>query len=181
MDEAVTQLAKLYHEHGPALLTYLRHRFDGVESAEDLLQETLLQAARRPGRLTEAVSPRAWLFAIARNVGLTALRRRKLTVALPAVVPVDQTRTDPRVEQMRAVIVQLPDHQREVLELRLRDELSYEEIAVVLKIPVGTVRSRLHHAVRRLREELTGWKPVPHKTYRPNLAKCSGRAPYRPS
>ena len=81
MDEAATQLATLYRTHGPALLTYLRRAFGGVEPAEDLLQETLLQAARQPGRLAEAVSPRAWLFAIARNVALTAIRRRRTTDA----------------------------------------------------------------------------------------------------
>jgi RNA polymerase sigma-70 factor (ECF subfamily) len=55
---------------------------------------------------------------------------------------------------MREAICCLPEIHREVLELRLRDDLSYEEIAQVLNIPVGTVRSRLHHAVRGLRERL---------------------------
>jgi RNA polymerase sigma-70 factor (ECF subfamily) len=48
----------------------------------------------------------------------------------------------------------LPPQIRETLDLRLRDELSYEEIAAVLAIPVGTVRSRLHDALRKLQSEL---------------------------
>ena len=48
----------------------------------------------------------------------------------------------------------MPREMRETLELRLADELSYEEIAAVLEIPVGTVRSRLHNAVKKLREEM---------------------------
>ena len=51
-------------------------------------------------------------------------------------------------------VARLPEPFREVLELRLREELSYGQIAQVLEIPVGTVRSRLHHAVQRLRESL---------------------------
>ena len=154
MGDAVSQLAALYREHGAALLAYLRRTFGQVDSPEDLLQETLLQAARRPGRATGAVSPRAWLFTLARNVGVTALRRRKPTAALPQDVPASNGREDPRLDRLRRAIAELPDHQREALELRLSDELSYEEIAAVLEIPVGTVRSRLHHAVRRLREAM---------------------------
>ena len=56
---------------------------------------------------------------------------------------------------MRKAIAQLAPELRETLELRIEQELSYEEIAGVLEIPVGTVRSRLHHAVRRLRAALT--------------------------
>jgi RNA polymerase sigma-70 factor (ECF subfamily) len=53
---------------------------------------------------------------------------------------------------MRRAIGRLPPHQRETLQLRLVDDLSYDEIAAVLEIPVGTVRSRLHNAVRTLGE-----------------------------
>jgi RNA polymerase sigma-70 factor (ECF subfamily) len=63
---------------------------------------------------------------------------------------------DPRLENMRAAIAGLPEALRETLALRLRAELSYEEIAETLQIPVGTVRSRLHDAVRRLRAAVSG-------------------------
>ena len=62
---------------------------------------------------------------------------------------------DPRLERVRSAIEVLPEAQREALELRLRDGLSYQEIADVQNVPVGTVRSRLHHAMRRLREIVT--------------------------
>ena len=55
---------------------------------------------------------------------------------------------------MHNAIAALPTAQREVLELKLQHELTYEEIASVLEIPIGTVRSRIHHAVLRLRETL---------------------------
>jgi RNA polymerase sigma-70 factor (ECF subfamily) len=61
---------------------------------------------------------------------------------------------DPRLEVMREGIARLNAASRQVLELRLQRELSYEEMAATLGVPVGTVRSRLHHAVRQLREHL---------------------------
>ena len=57
---------------------------------------------------------------------------------------------------MRRAVADLPAEHRETLELRLHHDLSYEDIAQVLGIPVGTVRSRLHNAVRRLRVRLCG-------------------------
>ena len=159
MDEALTHLAAVYREHGAALLGYLHRAFGRVEPAEDLLQETLLRLARRPEPLLDAAKPRAWLFSVARKVGLTALRRRKPTEPLPAELPATPAGSgvpaNPALERMRAAIDRLPSPCRETLVLRLSGELSYEEIAAVLNVPVGTVRSRLHHAVRALRAALT--------------------------
>jgi len=151
VDDALTRLEALYRDVGPGLLAYLRRRFGDHHAAEDLLQETFLQASRRMEWLAEAVSPRAWRFAIARNVALTAQRRRRPMQRLPADVATAGQPVDARLEHVRRAIAELPDMFRETLELRLRDELSYEEIADVLQIPIGTVRSRLHHALRRLR------------------------------
>src|SRR5205823_5165571 len=117
---------------------YLR-RHAGA-AADDLLQETFVQAIRGAGRFAEAISPRAWLFAIARNVAIAARRRLRLHAPLPTDCAADlQPAEDPRLEAMRSAIARLPDGQREALELRLRDDLSYEEIADVLRIPIGTV------------------------------------------
>ena len=155
MNEAVARLESLYRDVGPGLLRYLRRRFGDAGQAEDLLQETFSQAARCLQRLSQAGSPRAWLFTIARNVGVTALRRHRKLNPLPAELPARERPEDPRLDSVRQAVSGLPDTLREAIELRLREELSYEEIAAVLEIPVGTVRSRLHHAVRRLRAAVT--------------------------
>jgi RNA polymerase sigma-70 factor (ECF subfamily) len=97
---------------------------------------------------------RAWLYAIARHVAATAYRRRRSMERLPAALAEPQEAEDPRLERMHQAIAELPMPMRETLELRLRSELSYEEIASVLEIPVGTVRSRLHGALQRLRAAL---------------------------
>ena len=155
-DDAVTRLEALYRDVGPNLLSYLHRWLGDLHAAEDSLQETFCQAARKVERLSQAVSPRAWLFAIARNVAVTAHRRRRATVPLPGELPAVEQTEDPRLGPVRQAILGLPAGLREVLELRLRDELSYEEIADVLQVPLGTVRSRLHYALQRLRVAVTG-------------------------
>ena len=112
---------------------------------------------RRDGQRQAAESPRAFLFGIARHVGLTALRRAKQSRTQPigevAAAPCAESKED--LQRMRLAMAELPEQIRETLELRLRDELSYEEIAAVLEIPLGTVRSRLHTALRLLRAAMT--------------------------
>ena len=101
--------------------------------------------------------PRAWLFGIARHLLAGHFRRQAKAEPAGEIPPetVAGDSEDRRLPAMREAIAQLAPELRETLELRLADELSYEEIASVLGIPVGTVRSRLHHAVRRLRAALT--------------------------
>jgi RNA polymerase sigma-70 factor, ECF subfamily len=153
MAHSQAKVESWYRDHAAGLLRYLARRF-GREGADDLLQETFVHALRRPQRASEAVSPRAWLFGIARHVGLNAFRRRREMAGLPEDVRAPSDEGDERIAEMREAIVKLPEEMRETLELRLADELSYEEIAAVLEIPIGTVRSRLHNAVKKLREEL---------------------------
>ena len=153
MAESQAKVEGWYREHGSALLRYLARRF-GHQGADDLLQETFVQALRKRQRMGETVSPRAWLFGVARHVGISALRRRKVMAELPEGFAARDSEADERLDEMRRAIAKLPEEMRETLELRLADDLSYEEIAAVLEIPVGTVRSRLHNAVKKLREEI---------------------------
>ncbi len=123
--------------------------------AEDLLQETFVRAMGKREECLGAESPRAFLFGIARHVGLTAARRAKVrrTEAIGEVAARSEEK-DEALEAMHGAIGRLPDQVRETLEFRLREELSYEEIAGVMGIPVGTVRSRLHTALRMLKADL---------------------------
>jgi RNA polymerase sigma-70 factor (ECF subfamily) len=154
MDTQLDQLERLYCEMGPALLGYFRRQPALAGTAEDLLQDTFVRALQRIDRLQISVSQRAYLFGIARHVGIDALRRLRAVEELPADAPAMTQTTDERLEPMRQAISKLPETQREALLLKLQQELSYKEIAEVLAIPVGTVRSRLHHAVLHLRQTL---------------------------
>lgn len=146
----------LFRELAPALLAYFRSRRLLTGSAEDLLQETFVRVLRRPRGLRDAESPRGYLFGIARHVAFDALRRFKPAASLEelAAFPAPCAPRDERIEDLRTAIAALPAIHREPLLLKLRHELSYAEIAVALSLPIGTVRSRLHHAVRNLRKTL---------------------------
>lgn len=122
--------------------------------SEDLLQETFANVMKHPERLLEAESPRAYLFGIARRVSADTFRRLHLTEPLGDETSFESQTEDPRLAVMREAIERLEPTFRQVLELRLRRELSYEEMANALGIPVGTVRSRLHHAVKALSERM---------------------------
>lgn len=147
-------VGSLYRQHGAEVLNYLARRCP-TDAAHDLLQETFLQVVRCGERLETITMPRAWLFGIARNVMARHYRDQRAAGASIYITHETAPSPDPRLPRMREAIAVLPDDLRETLELRLDAELSYEEIARVLDIPIGTVRSRLHHAVRRLRVALT--------------------------
>jgi RNA polymerase sigma-70 factor, ECF subfamily len=148
-------VARLYEESRPALFGYFIRRHRSEQAVEDLLQETFLRLLRRPDRLRRARSPRAYLFGIARHVSADAWRRAPPPAEdgvrlemLAAATP------DPRISAARELMDGLPMLQREILDLRFQHDLSYEEIGETLGVPTGTVRSRLHHALRMLRERL---------------------------
>lgn len=139
--------------------------------AEDLVQETCLRALRGMSGLRAEGSLKSWLFTILRNIWLNQLRHRR---TVPEMVELDSdgrdqdepadAAQDPHTdyvsqverEQVRAAIQQLPVEFREIIILREYEELSYQEIAALLKCPSGTVMSRLARARSRLRDLLSG-------------------------
>ena len=148
-------LDSLFRDCAADLGRYFTRRHGPSESG-DLVQESFLQLARRTDRGLPISSPRAFLFGIARRLSLASWRKKARTTeaseaeiaALPAPEP------DPDAAAAREVIATLPALQREILDLRFQHGLSYAEIAQALEIPVGTVRSRLHHAMALLRDHL---------------------------
>jgi RNA polymerase sigma-70 factor (ECF subfamily) len=131
-------------------------RRSGPADADDLFQETWIRVAR--GRRSFDPSRRfsTWLFQIANNLCRDRFRRRAVAarrrgaLALgPAPTPVDPALGIDLARRLAA----LPDRLREVLVLRYYRDLGEREIAECLGIPPGTVKSRLHAAVRALREQ----------------------------
>lgn len=149
------------HERG--LIQFARRLLRSEEDAYDCAQEAFLAAYRNLGRYSDKYTFRAWLYAIARNKALDMLRRQRVTVSLD-----DQSSAwsdpDPGPEQIwlakeQAVLLQevlqvLPEHYSQTLYLRYRQELSYEEIAVVLDVPVNRIKTYLHRGKEKLRCEL---------------------------
>lgn len=150
-------LERLFAESAEELTRFFTRRHGGGETVRDLVQETFLQMARG---LREGKSPKCakgYLFGIARHLSQAAWRQRDEDKVLPfdpVAVEVAVPAGDDRVEAARETISALEPVQREILDLRFAQGLSYAEIAEALSIPIGTVRSRLHHAVAEVRQRL---------------------------
>lgn len=123
------------------------------------MQETFLEFARGLEKGKRPRQIRAYLFGVARHVSHAAFRRRDRDRAIVEGIPVEtvaqENPANERVAAAIALIETLPPLQREILDLRFQQGLSYAEIAEVLEIPVGTVRSRIHHAVALIRERIS--------------------------
>jgi RNA polymerase sigma-70 factor, ECF subfamily len=164
-------LALLVERHHSPLLGFL-YRLTGGDRplAEDLAQETFLRVLRRIGQYQPARAFKPWLYAIAVNAARdhykSADARQTDSMAPDFEAPADGTPVEIALaaetwQQVVAGIRALPLHQREVVVLRYADQLSLQQIAEVLAIPLGTVKSRLSLALSRLRAELaTGEKDV---------------------
>jgi len=159
MKQQCCSLESLWRSTAERLRRFLYRTLGDGDAANDLVSQTFLEAARGWKRYRGKGSRQAWLFGIARNLVKKELNRRgrQRSVPLeeaawvPAAEPPDQQAI---LESVWAAIQQLPPHLQQTLTLRLADELSYEEIAAALDVPLGTVRSRLHDAVRRLKAQL---------------------------
>lgn len=140
------------------LMYYLRRMVRSEADAWDLVQETWVSVFRALPKLRDARALPAFLYRVARNHALVHLRRRDVDLRLYAVVESvltdtahepDFTRED--AAAVHAGLDQLSLPHREALTLFFLQDLTIEEIASVLAIPPGTVKSRLHHAKKALR------------------------------
>jgi len=161
MKQAEKQMAELeaiFRECRGDLNAYFVRRQAGGSAADDLVQEAFLQLARRFRSGQAVAAPRAYLFGIARHIHLAFLRRQRKTAEPMDLANCQPAAAEPddRLEAARETIAGLPALQREILDLRFAHDLSYAEIATALGISIGTVRSRLHHAMALLRRRLEG-------------------------
>jgi RNA polymerase sigma-70 factor (ECF subfamily) len=165
-----TNEADMLSEHIDGLYSYAlalaRNRVD----AEDLVQETYVRAIPAVRRLRKKSNVKSWMFTILRNIWLNQLRRPHVAVPMPGT-DIDQflpefgapSAKDPHSllltsldqDQVRQAISRLPVESREIILLREFEDLSYREIAGVLKCPIGTVMSRLGRARSKLRALLS--------------------------
>jgi len=160
----------VFEVHHAAIRRYLHHRIGDPGIAEDLAAETFARAfAARASFADQGAGVRAWLFAIATNLLRdelrAATRRRALTERLRRE-PAAQVAPLPGDPELAAALRTLRRDELDVLLLFAWAELSYDEIAAALALPVGTVRSRLHRARRRLRAVLAGDPETPLTTTR---------------
>ncbi len=159
-DEQAELLRALHDEHAPALWRYVVWLTGDRHFAEDVVQETLVRAWRRPQVLDQSeTSARSWLFTVARNLVIddrrSAHARHEIASEQLPERPVDDG-TDALLDTWLvsdALTALSNDHRLVVVHAYYRGQ-STAEIARELGIPEGTVKSRLHYALRALRLSL---------------------------
>jgi RNA polymerase sigma-70 factor (ECF subfamily) len=166
----------LIHRYQNELFRYLTRYLGDRSLAEDVFQNTFLQIHLKRGMYEEGRPVRPWVYSIATHQAVDALRKkgRHPTISLDQNVNSNSTEADAgrlvdlltsdesgplaelqgeeRKEWVRESVARLPDALRQTLMLAYHEDLKYREIAEILKIPVGTVKSRLHAALARLQQ-----------------------------
>ena len=163
------RFAVVFDRHAAPIHRYLARRLGG-DVADDLVGETFLTAfRRRPNYDTQHRNALPWLYGIATHLIAQHHRDAARAFRPRAVAPdlachADQVAADVSAgalrDELRAGLDALNDGDRNVLLLVAQEELTYEQVAAALQIPVGTVRSRLHRARTTLRAALGGTNPL---------------------
>lgn len=148
-------------DYAPRVKAYLRHQGLSAEAAEDLAQETLINVWRKAGTFDPSrASASAWIFTIARNLRIDALRRERH----PSLLAEDlgSSQSEPKTPEevyvgrererdIQKALDLLPQEQLEVLRMSFFMGRAHADIAEELSLPLGTVKSRLRLAVTHLR------------------------------
>ncbi|MFZ1909920.1 MAG: sigma-70 family RNA polymerase sigma factor [Burkholderiales bacterium] len=139
----------------PRLRRYARALVGDRSAADDLVQDTLERAWAKFHLYRGGTDLRAWLFTVMHNVHVNRIRAQRPTDALAGDLPEVAQRAAQgdslMVRDMDRALAKLPAEQREVLLLVVLEDMSYEEAARTLGVPIGTVMSRLSRARGKLR------------------------------
>lgn len=165
--DAFGQLVERYQHR---LYGSLVHVLGSADDAQDVAQDAFVHAFEKLGTFRGQSAFYSWLFRIALNAAVSTKRKtRRVTGSVDAIreatgdEPVDKNTSsapdnaahvDDRQRLVRRALAQLPDEYRTALVLKEMDDLKYEEIAEILSVPLGTVRSRIHRARQELRTRL---------------------------
>lgn len=154
--------ADLVRRHQDVLFNYLYRMTGNREDAEDLCQETFVRIYRALPRFREGAPFRPWMFKIATNLAINHFNARKPASQLADEVPSTSPFNSPELmaelretqRDLRKALLELSEPYRAILLLRHLNELSYQDIADTLDVPIGTAKVRLHRARKLLQEKL---------------------------
>jgi len=172
-----TAFREIVGRYRNGLYAFLKQFLNQSDLVEDVFQETFLQLFTSRASFDLSRPLRPWLFTIAANKAKDALRKAQRTSAVAIgtiseaqdmsfdemldtlssdnAVPYDQVERNETAERVGAVIANMPESLREILILAYFNKFSYKQMAEILGIPIGTVKSRLHTAVARFAKD---WK-----------------------
>ncbi|HUV66206.1 MAG TPA: sigma-70 family RNA polymerase sigma factor [Sedimentisphaerales bacterium] len=168
---------ELVNRYKNSLYAFLRQFLNRHDLVEDVFQETFLQLFASRESFDQSRPLRPWLFTIAANKAKDALRKWQRTAAVPigtmadsqelsfddmlntvtadSTLPYDELQKNETASRVGQIVADMPESLREILILAYFQKFSYKQMAEILGIPIGTVKSRLHTAVGRFAKE---WK-----------------------
>ena len=156
------QVEVLYESHGPAVRRFLIGVLKDVGLAEEAMQQTFTQLMEQ-GHTARDESMKAWIFKVAFHQAIALRRRAKIhasavqELALDARLPRAATPAGDRViaaeerQRAQAALAELPHAQRQVLDLRFRESMTFAQIAERLGVPLGTALTRMRLGLAKLR------------------------------
>jgi len=172
-DEDAFRQIVTHYKNG--LYAFLNRFLNRSELVEDVFQETFLQLFTSRETFDTSRPLRPWLFTIAANKAKDALRRQQRKSSTPigtimdsedmsfeemlntlssdGTAPYEDMEQQEASERVRGVIFQMPENLREILIFAYFEKFSYKQMAEILSIPIGTVKSRLHTAVARFAKD----------------------------
>jgi len=158
-----------------SLYAFLKQFLNRQDLVEDVFQETFLQLFTSRESFDPARPLRPWLFTIAANKAKDALRKSQRTTAIPigtiseseemsfddvlntltsdTTMPYEKLEKSETASRVAKIIANMPENLREILILAYFNKFSYKQMAQILSIPIGTVKSRLHTAVARFAKD----------------------------
>lgn len=155
--------AALYQEFAPRLYGYLRVQINHDADIQDLMQDIFVAIWKSSARYNGEAKVATWIFAIARHKLLDWLRSRRRYSQLESLEEIGEFRSGSEPDIADQVVTELsvadalaalPPHHAELFYLVFVEGMSYKEISVLLGIPEGTVKSRMHQAKGRMRQQL---------------------------
>jgi RNA polymerase sigma-70 factor (ECF subfamily) len=174
-DEAAFR--ELVSRYKNSLYAFLKQFLNRQDLVEDVFQETFLQLFTSRESFDPSRPLRPWLFTIAANKAKDALRKAQRTATIPigtlsdsedmsfddvlntlssdSTMPSEEVEESETAARVAQIIANMPENLREILILAYFNRFSYKQMASVLSIPIGTVKSRLHTAVARFAKD---WK-----------------------
>ncbi|MBS5843317.1 MAG: RNA polymerase sigma factor [Clostridiales bacterium] len=148
-------LAGLYESTHTAVYGFALSLCKNVPDAEDVLQDVFVQIWNAAEQYTPAGKPMAWIFTITRNLALLCLRQKNKMIPFSAedlqehLEEISQVTSDDRIV-LEALLKSLQDTERQILVLHALSGMKHREIASLLQIPLPTVLSKYHRAVKKL-------------------------------
>ncbi len=166
-DEAIFR--RLVEEYSPRLLAFVRPFASDIDDAHDLLQDMWRRAYDKRQSFAGSGTLVGWLYAVCRTVCLTSVHKRTSRDRFPlaSAQASGQAPSDPHVDAERSAlresinraVMELPERERDVVVLRMLHERSTREAAEALGCAEGTIKSTLHHALKKLQVSMEVWVP----------------------